>query len=252
MNKLLITFVNMKRQILLLAIGILGACSLHAQETQDSLMQTSQEAAKTSKARKSTDWSKQPIGYVFGGVGVGHIVSSEEGATGVNMNTGLDWRVGMSRFYKRWGWGVVVQQFRAKETFHIINGMESIELNEVGKLLYVAPQFTGRWVLGRRLTVYGAVGWGWMRYMETLKTTGMGNYKATANAFAGNFKFGISYRLNSVIGWSVDAGLVGAEIGKPKVNNAAMQEEIDRNYEGKMDASRLYLTIGAQIYIWKR
>lgn len=95
----------MKRQILLLAIGILGACSLHAQETQNSLMQTSQEAAKTAKARKSTGWSKQPIGYVFGGVGVGHIVSSEEGATGVNMNTGLDWRVGMSRFYKRWGWG---------------------------------------------------------------------------------------------------------------------------------------------------
>lgn len=241
----------MKRQILLLAIGILGACSLHAQEKQDSLMQTSQ-GVKTLNARKSTDWSKQPIGYVFGGVGVGHIVSSEEGATEVNMNTGLDWRAGMSRFYKRWGWGVVVQQFRAKETSYIINGMESIQLDDVGTLLYVAPQFTGRWVLGQKLTIYGAVGWGWVRYKETLKTTGMGNYKATANAFGGNFNFGLSYRLNSIIGLSMDAGLVGANIGKPKVNNAAMQEEIDRNYEGKMDASRIYLTIGAQIYIWKK
>lgn len=241
----------MKRQILLLAIGILGACSLHAQEIQDSLMQTSQKA-ESAKARKSTDWSKQPIGYAFGGVGVGQIVSGGESLADVDMSTGFDWRVGASRFYKRWGWGVVVQQFRVKETFHIINGMESIELNEVGKLLFVAPQFTGRWVLGRKLTVYGAVGWGWMRYMETLKTTSLGNYKATANAFGGNFNFGLSYRLNSIIGLSMDAGLVGANIGKPKVNNAAMQEEIDRNYEGKMDASRLYLTIGAQIYIWKK
>ena len=58
----------MKNQIILLAISILGAFSLHAQEINKSLTQSKKEV--NSQPRKGTDWNKQPIGYVFGGVGV--------------------------------------------------------------------------------------------------------------------------------------------------------------------------------------
>lgn len=102
----------MKKQIILLAISILGAFSLHAQEINKSLTQSKKEV--NSQPRKGTDWNKQPIGYVFGGVGVGHIVSTEEVEGSSYMSTGLDWRVGMSRYYNRWGWGVLVQQFRSQ------------------------------------------------------------------------------------------------------------------------------------------
>ena len=52
---------------------------------------------------------------------------------------------------------------------------------------------------------------------------------------------GLEYRLSSVIGLSVDAGLVGGEIGKPKVDNDELQAAVNELYTGKMDASRLYL-----------
>ncbi len=86
----------MKKQIILLVISILGAFSLHAQEINKSLTQSKKEV--NSQPRKGTDWNKQPIGYVFGGVGVGHIVSTEEVEGSSYMSTGLDWRVGMSRY----------------------------------------------------------------------------------------------------------------------------------------------------------
>lgn len=105
----------MKSQIILLAISILGILSLHAQERKDSPAQFEQEVNQQPR-KKGTDWSKQPIGYFYGGVGVGYIVSTEEGVPDSNMATGLDWRLGMSRYYNRWGWGVVVQQFRAKQS----------------------------------------------------------------------------------------------------------------------------------------
>ena len=55
----------MKKQIILLAISILGAFSLHAQEINEGLVQSKQEVI--SQPRKGTDWNKQPIGYVFAG-----------------------------------------------------------------------------------------------------------------------------------------------------------------------------------------
>ena len=240
----------MKNQIILLAISILGAFSLHAQEINKSLTQSKKEV--NSQPRKGTDWNKQPIGYVFGGVGVGHIVSTEEVEGSSYMSTGLDWRVGMSRYYNRWGWGVLVQQFRAKETMSLTDGFQTMEMKDVGRLLYIAPQFTGRWVLGEKLTIYGAVGWGWLRYKETLKADCLGKINATANALGGNFTMGLEYRLSSVIGLSVDAGLVGGEIGKPKVDNDELKAAVNELYTGKMDATRLYATVGAHIYIWKK
>ena len=106
----------MKKQIILLAISILGAFSLHAQEINEGLVQSKQEVI--SQPHKGTDWNKQPIGYVFAGAGIGYIPSVEkvEGLAASNYVTGLDWRVGMSRYYKRWGWGVLVQQFRSKQS----------------------------------------------------------------------------------------------------------------------------------------
>ena len=240
----------MKKQIILLAISILGAFSLHAQEINKSLTQSKKEV--NSQPRKGTDWNKQPIGYVFGGVGGGDIVSTEEVEGSSYMSTGLDWRVGMSRYYNRWGWGVLVQQFRVKETMSLTDGFQTMEMKDVGRLLYIAPQFTGRWVLGEKLTIYGAVGWGWLRYKETLKADGLGKINATANALGGNFTMGLEYRLSSVIGLSVDAGLVGGEIGKPKVDNDELQAAVNELYTGKMDATRLYATVGAHIYIWKK
>ena len=50
----------------------------------------------------------------------------------------------------------------------------------------------------------------------------------------------------------MDAGLVGGEIGKPKVDNDELQAAMDELYTGKMNASRLYATVGAHIYIWKK
>ena len=58
----------MKKQIILLAISILGAFSLHAQEINEGLVQSKQEVI--SQPRKGTDWNKQPIGYVFAGAGI--------------------------------------------------------------------------------------------------------------------------------------------------------------------------------------
>lgn len=240
----------MKKQIVLLAFCMMGAFSLHAQEKNESPAQTEQEAK--AKPRKSTDWSKQPIGYLYGGVGVGYIVSTEESEEGSDLSTGFEWRTGISRFYKRWGWGVMAQQFRVKQTVAFSEQGVTLEAEDVGRLLYVAPQFTGRWVLGKKLNIYGAVGWGWLRYKETLNLDGFGKIEAKANALGGNFNVGLEYRLTPVIGLSVDAGLVGGEIGKPKTDNAVIQAEIDRIYEGKMDASRLYATVGVHINFWKK
>ena len=68
--------------------------------------------------------NKQPIGYVFAGAGIGYIPSVEkvEGLAASNYVTGLDWRVGMSRYYNRWGWGVLVQQFRSKQSVAFYDG----------------------------------------------------------------------------------------------------------------------------------
>lgn len=240
----------MKKQIVLLAIGIWGILSLQAQERPDTLVQSKQKVSP--QPRKSTDWSKQPIGYAFGGAGVGYIVSADNSAGSSDISTGLDWRVGMSRYYNRWGWGVLVQQFRAKQSETFYDSGQSITIDNIARLLYVAPQFTGRWVLGEKLTIYGAAGWGWLRYKETLKAGGLGEINATANALGGNFTVGIEYRLNSIVGLSVDAGFVGGEIGKLKVDNDALQAAIDEAYTGKLDASRVYATVGAHIYIWKK
>ena len=81
----------MKEQIILLAISILGAFSLHAQEINEGLVQSKQEVI--SQTRKGTDWNKQPIGYVFAGAGIGYIPSVEkvEGLAASNYVTGLDW-----------------------------------------------------------------------------------------------------------------------------------------------------------------
>jgi len=238
---------------MLLAIGFWGVFSLNAQERQDALSPSKQEIS--SQKRKGTDWSKHPIGYVYGGAGVGYIPSVEkvEGLAAPDYVTGFDWRVGVSRYYNRWGWGVLVQQFRSKQSVAYYDGVRGGAMEDIGRLLYIAPQFTGRWVLGKKLTIYGAVGWGWLRYKETVKMKGgPGEISATANAFGGNFTVGLEYRLNSIVGLSVDAGVIGGEIGKPKVDNTSMQAAIDEAYTGKMDASRVYATVGVHIYIWKK
>lgn len=82
----------MKKQIILLAISILGAFSLHAQEINEGLVQSKQEVI--SQPRKGTDWNKQPIGYVFAGAGIGYIPSVEkvEGLAASNYVTGLESR----------------------------------------------------------------------------------------------------------------------------------------------------------------
>lgn len=243
----------MKKQIMLLAIVLGGVLSLQAQEKQDSPSQSKQEVSPQIR-KKGTDWSKQPIGYFYGGIGVGYILSTEdvEGLPDSAMTTGLEWRLGMSRYYNRWGWGVLVQQFRIKQSFPLTDGYQTATLEDVGRLLYIAPQFTGRWVLGEKLTIYGAVGWGWLRYKETAKIGGSGDITATANTLGGNFTVGLEYRLNSVIGLSVDAGLIGGELGKMKVDDDELQAFFDEAYTGKMDASRLYATAGVHIYIWKK
>lgn len=123
-------------------------------------------------------------------------------------------------------------------------------IDDIGRLFYVAPQFTGRWVLGEKLTIYGAIGWGWLRYKETVKGSGLGEISGTANALGGNFTVGLEYRLSSVVGLSVDAGVVGGEFGKMKVDG--MQAAIDETYTGKMDASRVYITVGVHVYVWKK
>lgn len=147
----------MKKQIILLAISILGAFSLHAQEINEGLVQSKQEVI--SQPRKGTDWNKQSIGYVFAGQGIGYIPSVEkvEGLAASNYVTGLDWRVGMSRYYNRWGWGVLVQQFRSKQSVAFYDGVRGMVMDDIGRLLYIAPQFTGRWILGEKLTIYGAI-----------------------------------------------------------------------------------------------
>ena len=242
----------MKKQIILLAISILGAFSLHAQEINEGLVQSKQEVI--SQPHKGTDWNKQPIGYVFAGAGIGYIPSVEkvEGLAASNYVTGLDWRVGMSRYYNRWGWGVLVQQFRSKQSVAFYDGVRAMAMDDIGRLLYIAPQFTGRWILGEKLTIYGAIGWGWLRYKETVKGSGLGELSGTANALGGNFTVGLEYRLSSVVGMSVDLGLIGGEIGKLKVDNTGLQAAIDETYTGKMDVTRLYATVGAHIYIWKK
>lgn len=129
----------MKKQIILLAISILGAFSLHAQEINEGLVQSKQEVI--SEPRKGTDWNKQPIGYVFAGAGIGYIPSVEkvEGLAASNYVTGLDWRVGMSRYYNRWGWGVLVQQFRSKQSVAFYDGVRGMVMDDIGRLLYIAP-----------------------------------------------------------------------------------------------------------------
>lgn len=67
----------MKKQIILLAISILGAFSLHAQEINEGLVQSKQEVI--SQPHKGTDWNKQPIGYVFVGAGIGYIPIGRKG-----------------------------------------------------------------------------------------------------------------------------------------------------------------------------
>lgn len=235
----------MKKQIMLLAIALGGVFSVQAQEKQDALSQSKQTTI--TQTRRVTDWSEQPIGYVYGGIGVGHLVDTEEGTT----STGLDWRVGMSRYYNRWGWGVVLQQFTAWQDTYIPNGMQMIKIANTGRILYLAPQFTGRWVLGEKLTIYGAIGWGWLHYRESANVKDYGQFNLKANTMGGNFSVGLEYRLGKRVGLSVDAGMVGGEIGKPKADNAVIQETIDETYAGKMDVSRLYATVGAHIYIWK-
>ena len=224
----------------------------HHQEINEGLVQSKQEVI--SQPHKGTDWNKQPIGYVFVGAGIGYIPSVEkvEGLAASNYVTGLDWRVGMSRYYNRWGWGVLVQQFRSKQSVAFYDGVRGMVMDDIGRLLYIAPQFTGRWILGEKLTIYGAIGWGWLRYKETVKGSGLGELSGTANALGGNFTVGLEYRLSSVVGMSVDLGLIGGEIGKLKVDNTGLQAAIDETYTGKMDVTRLYATVGAHIYIWKK
>ena len=50
----------------------------------------------------------------------------------------------------------------------------------------------------------------------------------------------------------MDAGLIGGELGKMKVDDDELQAFFDEAYTGKMDASRLYATAGVHIYIWKK
>ncbi len=80
-------------------------------EINEGLVQSKQEVI--SEPRKGTDWNKQPIGYVFAGAGIGYIPSVEkvEGLAASNYVTGLDWRVGMSRYYNRWGWEYLYSNF---------------------------------------------------------------------------------------------------------------------------------------------
>ena len=59
----------MKKQIMLLAIVLSGIFSMQAQEKQDTLSQSKQTTV--TQTRRVTDWSEQPIGYVYGGIGVG-------------------------------------------------------------------------------------------------------------------------------------------------------------------------------------
>lgn len=74
----------MKKQIMLLAIALGGIFSVQAQEEQDALSQSKQTTI--TQTRRVTDWSEQPIGYVYGGISVGNIIDTEEGTT----SAGLD------------------------------------------------------------------------------------------------------------------------------------------------------------------
>lgn len=235
----------MRKEFILLAVSTLGALSLYAQEEQGILLQNDQEV-NSQTTKKSTDWSEQPIGYFSGGIGVGHVPSSEGGES----VTGLDWRLGMSRYYNRWGWGVLVQRFRAKQSAHITDGYNYAKMEDVSRLLYMAPQFTGRWVLGEKLTLHGSIGWGWLHYKETVKVSGI-SIDGTANTLGGNFNIGLDYRLSQTVGLTADVGVVGGEFSSLDVDNQEVQAEIDK-VSGKMDASRMYATVGVHVYLWKK
>ena len=230
---------------MLLAIVLSGIFSMQAQEIEGTQSQSQRTIAE--QPRKVTDWSEQPIGIVYGGIGVGHIISAEEGAA----RTGVDWRIGMSRYYNQWGWGVLLQQLTAWQNTYISNSQQTVKMKDTNRLLYLAPQFTARKMLGKQLTMYGAIGWGWLHYKGAVNLEGFGQFNAKANALGGNISVGLEYRLGKRAGLSVDAGLIEGKIGKPKVDNAVLQEVIDEAYTGKMNASRLFATVGVHIYIWK-
>ena len=156
----------MKKQIMLLAIVLSGIFSMQAQEIEGTQSQSQRTIAE--QPRKVTDWSEQPIGIVYGGIGVGHIISAEEGAA----RTGVDWRIGMSRYYNQWGWGVLLQQLTAWQNTYISNSQQTVKMKDTNRLLYLAPQFTARKMLGKQLTMYGAIGWGWLHYKEAVNLEG--------------------------------------------------------------------------------
>ena len=124
------------------------------------------------------------------------------------------------------GDGEYLYSNRSKQSVAFYDGVRAMAMDDIGRLLYIAPQFTGRWILGEKLTIYGAIGWGWLRYKETVKGSGLGELSGTTNALCGNFTVGLEYRLSSVVGMSVDLGLIGGEIGKLKVDNTGLQATI--------------------------
>lgn len=240
----------MRNRIVLLAFCMLGFSLLHAQGGDAASARSGREVS--SEVPRSKDWSKYPIGYFYGGVGVGKVISAEEVSAVLDMSTGFEWRVGMSRFYKHWGWGVLAQQFCAKQTLPFFDGNAMLDLDNAERLLYVAPQFTIRLLCKERMSFYGAIGLGWLRYKETLNTTDFGKINLTSHALGVNLAVGFEYRLNSVIGLSLDAGVVRGEIKKPEIDHAELRDEFERMYFDKIEAIRVYATVGAHIYFWKK